>query len=322
MRALTAIVGFLAVIFLSTRAAAFDSLWEASSGARPDSACPPWIAAIGDSLPVLSSGSMRIRTTACSRNTHYRQQAPDFQISGTLVVEARLRLESRGECVGPCGHYRDGASINITTASQVGTIFFVGMDEIFIPNGECAGINSVLVDTNDSAHTYRIEVTGAGVVTVYYDGLPVLNGHTYTSASEHGSVARILWGEASSLAYGTAHWEFVRHNAHATGCVPTSVGSMGGGASLPVNSFAEPNPFSSETTLHYSLPDAGPVSIVLFDVSGRCVRHLLDADASPGDHHVTWDGLDAGGRSVTPGPYFYRIATAEGKHTGRIVRLQ
>lgn len=322
MRYMAAIGGVLAMVLVSTQAEAADALWEASSGVLPDSACPPWVASVGESI-LLSPASLRIGTTACNRNVFYLQTGADIQLPDTVVVEARRRFESGSECLGPCGHFRQAAVVTITTAPQVGTLFFVGNDEIFVTNGECSGITGVNVDTNGSAHTYRIVVTSGGSVTVHYDGVPVLTGHTYTSSSDHASSPRIFWGEGSSFAYGTSHWEYVRHNAHATGCVPTSVGAAAASdeAAGAPSFLARPNPFSAETTLRYAITRPGRVRIDLYDVSGRWVRSLLDAESAPGVHRITWDGLDAGGKVVRPGQYAYRIETSYGTRTGKILRL-
>jgi hypothetical protein len=298
--------------------------WDASSGVLPDSACPAWIAAVGDSMPRFSGGALRIKTTQCQRSTSYRQVSPDVQIPDTLIVEVRLRLETGTECQGPCGHYRQGAGVAITVAPQIGTLFFVGNDEIFITNGECGGITNALVDTNNQAHTYRIVVLHGTTVTVRYDGTPILSGHTYNSSADHGDNPRILWGEGSYLAFGTSYWEYVWHNAHATGCGPTSVedGALAADMSAAPSVRAFPNPFLSATTLRYVVAQPGRVRIDLFDVSGRRVRSLLDADRAPGTHLVRWDGLDEAGGAVIPGSYVIRLATPEGEWGGKALRLR
>ena len=39
-------------------------------------------------------------------------------------------------------------------------------------------------------------------------------------------------------------------------------------------------------------------------------RVLVDGLRGAGDHHVEWDGTDAGGRRVGSGVYLYRLVTA------------
>ena len=72
---------------------------------------------------------------------------------------------------------------------------------------------SAAVDTAAAAHTYRVEVTAAGAVSVAYDGTPMLTGTTYTSKEAFGDVPRILWGEGSKIASGKQAWVSFQHNA-------------------------------------------------------------------------------------------------------------
>ncbi len=77
-----------------------------------------------------------------------------------------------------------------------------------------------------------------------------------------------------------------------------------------------PNPFNPSTTIQFSLPQAGPVSLSIYDVNGRRVRTLVDGRADVGRHSVIWDGRDALGREVASGVYLYRLTTgANAKHS-------
>ena len=49
---------------------------------------------------------------------------------------------------------------------------------------------------------------------------------------------------------------------------------------------ARPNPFSDRTTLRYRLPAAARVRLSLFDVAGREVAKLVDAEEEAGVHEV------------------------------------
>lgn len=84
-----------------------------------------------------------------------------------------------------------------------------------------------------------------------------------------------------------------------------------GPVSVPEASFSlmlnYPNPFNPLTTIVYSAAAHGPVSLRIYDVSGRLVRTLLDEDGEPGTHAVQWDGLDDQGRQVASGTYFCRL---------------
>ena len=72
-----------------------------------------------------------------------------------------------------------------------------------------------------------------------------------------------------------------------------------------------PNPFRSSTTLAFSVGGgsgaARGVTIMIFDVKGRLVRSLLEADLEPGPYAVTWDGNNDGGSKCPSGLYLYRL---------------
>ncbi len=57
-----------------------------------------------------------------------------------------------------------------------------------------------------------------------------------------------------------------------------------------------PNPFNSTTTISYSLPAAGAVSLTVYDLSGREVARLADGVMQAGTHEAVWvaDGVSSG----------------------------
>ena len=82
-----------------------------------------------------------------------------------------------------------------------------------------------------------------------------------------------------------------------------------------------PNPMFSMSRIGYSVPSPGPVALRLFDLAGREVRTLVDAQVTAGSHQATWDGRDANGRRAPAGTYFYQL-NAAGQHASkRVVRL-
>jgi len=69
--------------------------------------------------------------------------------------------------------------------------------------------------------------------------------------------------------------------------------------SIPVDFYlsdAFPNPFNSVTKLIYGLPEAGFVSITIYDITGRIVHNLVNTNQIAGYHNVIWDaGLSSSG---------------------------
>ncbi len=85
---------------------------------------------------------------------------------------------------------------------------------------------------------------------------------------------------------------------------------------------AEPNPFTHETRVRYSIPCARRVKIAVYDPLGRQVRLLSDQFEPAGGHEVVWDATDAEGRPVTAGIYFLRMQSAGFSSTRRLVLLR
>ena len=99
-------------------------------------------------------------------------------------------------------------------------------------------------------------------------------------------------------------------------------GGGGGGGGRAVVNFATPYPSPAPgfATLPYTLATEAQVHIVVFDLSGRVVRHLIDADQSAGLHQPTWDGKDDEGRPAPSGLYAVRLEAA-GEVVGRRLML-
>ena len=83
-----------------------------------------------------------------------------------------------------------------------------------------------------------------------------------------------------------------------------------------------PNPLVSPGTgveLRLDLPAPGQVRVEAFDPAGRRVRRLLDDALPAGTRYLTWDSRDEGGRPVSAGVYWIRLATAQGDRSTRLV---
>jgi hypothetical protein len=79
---------------------------------------------------------------------------------------------------------------------------------------------------------------------------------------------------------------------------------------------AFPNPFRSETAIRFAVPAPTGVQVRLYDVSGRLVRTLVDAQLPAGDHSamVRADGL-------RPGVYWVRLQAGAVAATRRVVLM-
>ena len=83
-----------------------------------------------------------------------------------------------------------------------------------------------------------------------------------------------------------------------------------------------PNPFNPVTTIRFALPQAARTTVTVFDVRGRLVKTLVDAELAAAQHAVQWRGDDAGGRAVSAGIYFYRVISGDHQAVGRMALIK
>jgi len=79
------------------------------------------------------------------------------------------------------------------------------------------------------------------------------------------------------------------------------------------------NPMSTVTTIYYQIPKKSKVRLLIYDITGRTVRTLVDTEQVPGCYTVSWDGSDDTGRRGPSGIYFYRLNTGGYAATKKIV---
>jgi hypothetical protein len=68
-----------------------------------------------------------------------------------------------------------------------------------------------------------------------------------------------------------------------------------------------PNPFNPSTRLRFELPTDGRARLEVFDVRGRLVRTLVDAELPAGPHSIEWDGTATDGAHAASGIYWSRL---------------
>jgi hypothetical protein len=81
-----------------------------------------------------------------------------------------------------------------------------------------------------------------------------------------------------------------------------------------------PNPFNPTGALVFEMASPGPVSVHLYDATGRCVRILAASQPmTKGVQRLSIDGRDDRGTPLSSGVYFYRIEGPSGVQSGKIV---
>jgi photosystem II stability/assembly factor-like uncharacterized protein len=78
-----------------------------------------------------------------------------------------------------------------------------------------------------------------------------------------------------------------------------------------------PNPFNPNTTITYSIPIAGKVSLKIFDVLGNEIATLVNEEKTTGNYTVNFDASN-----LTSGVYFYRIQAGDYVETKKMIYLK
>ncbi|MCP4631857.1 MAG: T9SS type A sorting domain-containing protein [candidate division Zixibacteria bacterium] len=74
-----------------------------------------------------------------------------------------------------------------------------------------------------------------------------------------------------------------------------------------------PNPFNSRTTIAFTIPENGDVTLEIYDLLGRKVKTLVEGSFTANSYKMTWDS-----GNYASGIYFYRLRYGDSKITRRM----
>ncbi len=114
----------------------------------------------------------------------------------------------------------------------------------------------------------------------------------------------------------------VRVGVLGQGCTLTAVPGVAVTARLQL-AQNHPNPFNARTSLVFSLTEAGPVAMRIYDPAGRERAALLTgAWLGAGTHRLDWDGSDHHGRPLPSGAYLCRLEAGGQTDTRKLILLK
>ena len=85
---------------------------------------------------------------------------------------------------------------------------------------------------------------------------------------------------------------------------------------------AYPNPFNPVTTIRYELPKEDLVNIIIYDMTGRAIKTLINRSQTAGYKSIQWDATNNLGHPVSAGMYIYSIQAGEFRQTRKMVLLK
>ncbi|RKZ12611.1 hypothetical protein DRQ50_11665, partial [bacterium] len=181
---------------------------------------------------------------------------------------------------------------------------------------------------------------GAERLAVFADPLGVDGGYPYSACTMASNVGTAGTSEVISLPYD---FMFVRTdpddggkaNAQTAGRVRllrdvlsrffVSIPGWPSGTALPdleLAAHAYPNPFNPSTTIRYTAPRDGEMSLKVYNVRGELVRTLIDGSVEAGMDSIEWNGRDERGSRVASGVYFYEVRQGHEVQVGKMALLK
>ena len=91
-------------------------------------------------------------------------------------------------------------------------------------------------------------------------------------------------------------------------------------ADLPLEvslSPAYPNPFNPSTSLAYTVPVDGNITLSVYDVNGRLVESLVDSYQTAGNYSTVWNAA-----SISSGVYFVRLSASSEILTQKVMLIK
>ncbi|MCI0515705.1 T9SS type A sorting domain-containing protein [candidate division KSB1 bacterium] len=83
-----------------------------------------------------------------------------------------------------------------------------------------------------------------------------------------------------------------------------------------------PNPFNPKTTITFTLKNNEHVSLNVYNVLGQKVQTLLDKNMQIGLHQISWNAVDATGKQMPNGVYYYRLETESQSATKKMILMK
>jgi hypothetical protein len=154
-------------------------------------------------------------------------------------------------------------------------------------------------------------VQGAGYVNnTFYHAIVTISSSSYTFPTN----AKLRFMCDASADNDDVYIDEIEFRGSASGALAKGGNSLSATETLPASFRLHqnfPNPFNPSTNIRFELPEAGEVTVKIFNTAGQEIRTLANAPFQAGDQTLRWDGRDQSGNAVAAGVYLYQI-TATG----------
>ncbi len=187
-----------------------------------------------------------------------------------------------------------------------------------------AFIDSMSGLTSPGYQWYTVDITNLNIQTANPNGVVV--GYIIGAGPDSLGILRDF-----AVGYPNHNWNYIGNNwIQETGgdimirlkVIPMDLGvAESPGETLPVFALGQiaPNPTRENIVIEYQLPTTQKVSLNVYNVSGRLVKQLVEAEEQAGTHKVSWNGRDQRGNPVASGVYFYQLKVENKRLTRKLI---
>ena len=200
-----------------------------------------------------------------------------------------------------------------TPNSPSGLFYDSDEDRLFVFAGTITnGDQYLYVYTTGGTLEYTITIPGSVGIS-RGDGIFISSGRAYIADSQGP-----MWVNSGSLGKNLMEVEW---NGLSSLALSDNIQSN----EIPSNyqiGQNYPNPFNPTTQIRYDLPEDALVSISIYDVMGRKIKSLSNANQTAGYHSLQWDATNDIGEGVSAGMYIYTIQAGEYRATKKMVLLK
>lgn len=225
----------------------------------------------------------------------------NYAIAGTYTAILTVMDNANAES-------SDDIIVTVISHDEAVTELISYIDEIDLPNGLTNSLSSKLLNVLQSLNISKIN-TAINQLNAFINQVKAQRGKQISAGDADALITytkRII--DALEEEYGLAK----RLTRGYTGENPKEY-------CLFQN---HPNPFNTETTISYTIPEDSPVSVEVYSIRGERIAILLNSVQDAGYHSVAWDGKDNLGRQVSGGLYLCRIRAGTCTQTIRMLLMK
>jgi len=175
-----------------------------------------------------------------------------------------------------------------------------------------AGVTASYGAGVDDVYLIKTDANGSEVWSKTFGGPNDDIGYSVQQASDG---RYIVAGETQSYGTGSSAVYLIKIKPEGSGIeeeITTGLFSL---------SPADPNPFTTKTTIRYELVNETNVNVSICNMLGQKVKDLYSGRQSPGTHYVTWNGMGKA-EKLPSGIYFLKIKAGGKEASTKIMLLR